>query len=251
MEPPPTAWHCPICKSIFSNKSQFIKHHSSNIQCGRFYHIYPFDFPMDCYDPVHGPERSKVYDLSRYTAPDDNSTTNTPIQQNQQQDEAASSSSAPDAGLDVQSKDKCREEALQAENDALKKENKKLKKQLLHLSSAAGKKNVGARDPFAGKRNSDVVNGIENYVKCILSRSVVFTPTGQEESEAIQMVWMALKDKLQLESHHELTEDDFSECYGSKVKEVINKKRTDLQANMKKAASGELEFNFGCTSCFS
>ena len=128
--------------------------------------------------------------------------------------------------------------ALEKENAALKKENASLKKQLQEAAKG-GKVNGNQKDPCAGKRNADVNKAIEDFIKHCLSRKVIFLPTTQEEEEAVGMVWDALKEKEQLETFHQLTKEDFALYYGPEVRGVFNQKRSDLQANMKRAARGE------------
>ena len=60
------------------------------------------------------------------------------------------------------------------------------------------------------------------------------------EQEAFEMVWEALKVPQNLVTHHKLTKDKFADYYGPKIKECINQKRTDIQANMKRSARGKL-----------
>ena len=80
---------------------------------------------------------------------------------------------------------------------------------------------------------------IEDFIKNFLSRKVIFLPTAQEEEEAVGMVWDALKEKQQLETFHQPTKEDFALYYGPEVRGHFNQKRSDLQANMKRAARGE------------
>ena len=88
-------------------------------------------------------------------------------------------------------------------------------------------------------RNYDVNDAIGNHVKRFLSRSVVFMQTPQHEEDAINMVWEALKEPQQLETHHNLTKDEFALYYGPKLRDYVHQRRSDLQAAMKRAARGE------------
>ena len=126
--------------------------------------------------------------------------------------------------------------ALQKENEALKKENANLKNKMKDLA-AGSKTNAAPKDPYAGMRNSDVNDAIGNHVKRFLSRSVVFMQTPEHEEDAINMVWEALKEPQQLETHHNLTKDEFALYYGPKLRDYVHQRRSDLQGGCHEKSS--------------
>ena len=136
---------------------------------------------------------------------------------------------------------------MEEEVSELKKENAKLRRQL----KEATKKKGAAKDSYADNRNEDVNKAIKDYVYEVLSRSVVFMPTEENETMACQMVWDSLKTVEKLESYHKLNLETFTLYYGPVVKNNVNQKRSDLQAAMKRAARGKLHYFWANCSVFS
>ena len=83
----------------------------------------------------------------------------------------------------------------------------------------------------------DVNNAIDAHVKDHLFRIVKFAQPGKELNSATQMVWLAIKDKLKLETGpKKLDLAEFTEIYSSHVSTAISDRRQCAQSRSQAAA---------------